>query len=94
MNWGWAERDCSQGVGQRGLGERNSMVVCFSAEKFGSMTNSPGFPWTHQLLPSGIKGVQKFAGYFEAGFTQIFLRSCCVARMQTKVIAVAGNRLS
>lgn len=94
MKWGQAERNCSRGVGQSGLGERNSTMAYFSAEKFESTPNPPRFPWTHLLLPSGIEGVRKFACYFGAGFTQIFPRSHCVADMQAEVIAVAGIRLS
>lgn len=88
------QKEAARGMGQSGLGERNSTVAYFSPEKFENTPNPPGFPWTHPLLPSGIEGVQKFACCFKAGFAQIFLRSPYVADMQARVIAVAGMRLS
>lgn len=81
MKWR-QQRDGSWCVGQSGLGERNIAVAYFSAEKFESKPNPPGFPWTHPLLPSGIEGVKKFACCFKDGFLPIFLRSLYVADMQ------------
>ena len=52
----------------------------------------PGFPWTHLLLPSGSEGVRKYV-CLRASFSQLFLRSHCVANTQAQVIAVAGMRL-
>lgn len=69
-------------------------MAYFSAEKFESTPNPPGFPWTHPLLPSGTEGVWKFACCFRAGFPQIFLRSQSMADMQAQGIAVTEIRLS
>lgn len=70
------------------------MVAYFSAEKFESTPNPPGFPWIHPLLPSGTEGVWKSVCSFRAGFAQMCLRSRYLADMQAQVIAAAGMRLS